>query len=457
MAAKTTLNRRNLERLGAERLAALVLELSDGDAAAKRRVRLELAGHHDPDEVGRAIRKRWQTVARDAGLLDTESQRALGRDLAAHRRAVHDFVAPHRPAEAFDLLLRLVELRPPVFARCHWSDHRLLEVFEEAGSDLAELVATARPAPAPLAERLARLVATDGWHGGLDVVDAVAPALDADGRGRLRDRLEAARAEAPARGSGHALVAALARLADLDGDVDAYVALFDAEARRAPPVAAEIARRLLAAGRVDDAAAALADVPAGGPRWPERDRVEADVMEARGDAPGAQARRWAGFAETLDPDHLRAYLRRLPDFDDVEAEKRAFAVARAFPSLRAALVFLLKWPARREAAALVTARAEELDGDRWELLSPAADALGEKHPLAATLLRRAMIEATLTRERTTRYGHAARHWRECAALAERIDDFGRFETDEAFRRRIEAAHRRKVGFWSRVAVDRGRL
>ncbi|WP_176559504.1 DUF6880 family protein, partial [Rubellimicrobium roseum] len=44
MAAKTTLNAKNLEALGAPRLAELLIELSTGDAAAKRRLRLELAG-----------------------------------------------------------------------------------------------------------------------------------------------------------------------------------------------------------------------------------------------------------------------------------------------------------------------------------------------------------------------------------------------------------------------------
>lgn len=44
MAAKSTLNAKNLEALGAERLSELLIELSTGNAAAKRRLRLELAG-----------------------------------------------------------------------------------------------------------------------------------------------------------------------------------------------------------------------------------------------------------------------------------------------------------------------------------------------------------------------------------------------------------------------------
>lgn len=44
MASKKTLNAKNLEALGAQRLAELLIEISTGDAAAKRRLRLELAG-----------------------------------------------------------------------------------------------------------------------------------------------------------------------------------------------------------------------------------------------------------------------------------------------------------------------------------------------------------------------------------------------------------------------------
>ena len=43
MPSETTLTVNNLVALGAERLAELLLEVTTGDAVAKRRVRLELA------------------------------------------------------------------------------------------------------------------------------------------------------------------------------------------------------------------------------------------------------------------------------------------------------------------------------------------------------------------------------------------------------------------------------
>jgi hypothetical protein len=61
--ARTTLNAKNLAALGPERLADLLLEISAGNAAAKRRLRLELAGAQSPAELAKEVRKRLATVA----------------------------------------------------------------------------------------------------------------------------------------------------------------------------------------------------------------------------------------------------------------------------------------------------------------------------------------------------------------------------------------------------------
>src|SRR5436853_7881352 len=46
---------------------------------------------------------------------------------------------------------------------------------------------------------------------------------------------------------------ALTAIADMQGDVDAFIAQYEQETRKVPKIAAEIARRLLAASRVDEA------------------------------------------------------------------------------------------------------------------------------------------------------------------------------------------------------------
>jgi hypothetical protein len=147
---------------------------------------------------------------------------------------------------------------------------------------------------------------------------------------------------------------------------------------------------------------------------------------------------------------LRAYLKRLPDFEDLEAEERAMSYALKSSNVHQALAFLVSWPALDKAAALVTQRSSELNGDHYEILSPAADSLAAKYPLAATLLLRAMIDFSLKAGRATRYRHAARHLAECASLALAVGDFGTVEPHEGYNNRLKQEHGRKTSFWALV-------
>jgi hypothetical protein len=178
--------------------------------------------------------------------------------------------------------------------------------------------------------------------------------------------------------------------------------------------------------------------------------VYIEALDATGQGEEAQRLRWSAFEDRLSSIQLRAYLKRLPDFEDVEAEERAMKHALGFGSFAAALDFLRGWPDQVRAARLVLTRASEIDGNMYYLLDPAAQLIEHKHPLAATLLRRAMIEDTLDGAKSTRYKHAARHLLECSSFARGIQDVGAFETHEMFVGRLRAKHGRKTGFWAQV-------
>lgn len=180
----------------------------------------------------------------------------------------------------------------------------------------------------------------------------------------------------------------------------------------------------------------------------EWEQVRIDVLEARGRLDEAKAFRWTCFERSLSAVHLRAYLKRLPGFDDVEAEERALSHALVFPSVHQALMFLVSWPALDRAAQLVLTRWEELDGNHYEILGPGADALEARHPLAATVLRRSMIDFSLDKARATRYRHAARHLLQCESLTREIADYGPFEAHDAYLERLRTKHGRKTSFWS---------
>jgi hypothetical protein len=471
-ASRKTVGLDNLAALGAERLAAILVELADGDAEVKRRLRLELAAQQGGDSIAAEIGKRITVLRSARSFVDWQKRREFVRDLDLQRAMIADRVAPTRPDLALDLMWRFLDLAEPVLNRVDDSTGSVGDVFRLACDDLGAVAIKARPDPVALADRvLAALLADEyGIYDGL--VPVVLPALGEPGAAHLKSRLSQVLADRKTGGrDGRADAArrALQDVADGQGDVDAYVALVPAAERARPHAGAEIGRRLLASGRAAEAIAALeasrpkqraararddedlhlAEYGYGDSSAWEEAYVEA--LDATGQPEQAQRLRWAAFEERLSSTQLRAYLKRLPDFEDVEAEERAMQHALGFRSFSAALHFFHDWPDQAHAAQLVLTRAPEIDGNLYFLLDPAAQLIEGKHPLAATLLRRAMIEDTLEGAKSTRYKHAARHLLECASLAPGIQDFGAFGTHDAFVARLRARHSRKTGFWTQVA------
>ena len=137
---------------------------------------------------------------------------------------------------------------------------------------------------------------------------------------------------------------------------------------------------------------------------------------------------------------------------NVEAEDAALARVERHADVHAALAFLVNWPAMDRAARVVDTRMKEINGDHYELLDPAATALEGKHPLAAVLLRRRLIDFTLQKARSTRYRHAARHVREIESQQSDIVDYGQHESHGAYMARLKREHPRKQAFWSLFAA-----
>ncbi len=478
MAGRKSLTAKSLEVLGAERLAALLMEISEGDAVIKRRLRLELAGQESPREVAHAIRKRLAAIGRSRGFVDWQNRRALVDDLEMQHRAIVDPLAKADPAEALDLCWRFLALANGIFERCDDSSGTVIGVFHNAVASLGRIAEAARPDPRDLADRAFEALLQNGYGQYDALIPVLTPALAADGLDHLKTRMlgvqrepvrkvpdaerrtigwsssgpiYADEMENSARRSAARL--ALTQIADAQGDADAFIAQYDEATRKVPKIAAEIATRLLAGGRADDAWCVLEAAEHRRVGWPEFAWEDARiaVMDTLGKGDDAQAARWSCFERALSASHLRAYLKLLPDFEDVEAEQRALDHAARHPGVLDALAFLISWPALDRAAALVVERGQELNGDHYEILSPAANALAGRYPLAATLVLRSMIDFTLGHARASRYRHAARHLADCAGLAVAIPDFGVTEPHDAYVARLRAAHPRKTAFWDLVS------
>ncbi len=110
MAGRASLNAKNLVALGPARLADLLLLHTEGNAAARRALRLALAEQRGPLEMAQEVRRRLAAVEPSSSWLDQKRRDALLADLDRQRQAIAGPIAAHDHDLAVELLWRFLDL-----------------------------------------------------------------------------------------------------------------------------------------------------------------------------------------------------------------------------------------------------------------------------------------------------------------------------------------------------------
>jgi hypothetical protein len=382
----------NLAGLGVERLAEILVEVAETRTDLKRRLRMELAAGLGASHLVPEIDKRLRSLETSRGQVAWRQKPAFLRDLDAVRGLIADRLAREAPEAAVERLWRLLETFGQTSARLREHEAAFEAIYERVAADLGRLLAAHDPRLSAAALVDAAVKAPQPWSAWIPAVMAATPAQTA------RIALTLAQAQVQA-APGWILV--IRHLADAAGDIEAYRATYSKTALETPPIAVAVARRWLAAERVEAAGQALR---LAAPRLKGlRGRLAApdfgwesawiDYLEAAGDEAGAQAVRWASFQRTLDVGRAKAFVGHLDGFDDVEAEGQVLAFAAAHDNFQTGLAVLMAWPALPEASAMILDRGDEtmLEPDLAEAW---AAKLRKRFPAAAhRLLRRAAATA----------------------------------------------------------------
>lgn len=474
--SKKTLNQINLEALGAAQLAALLMEVSTGNADIKRRLRLELSHQLGATELAHDVRKRLTSLRKSKSFVGWRKRKALVKDLETQVAMITQKIAPDDPSAAFELLWAFLDMAPAIHSRTDDSKGDVSAVFHAAMENLGDIAQRADTAPTALADLVFGALVDNGYTQWDGIIAVMAPALGDAGLSHLEakikaygkdpatdvaDEHEAIQFLRQLRGGNTAASGRKSRLtrqwlrqiAMVTGDAQAYVTQFTAHDLRRKKIAAQVATVLLGDDQAQAALEALlaADDDTetlGQDAW---DAAYIAALAALNRMDEAQAHRLACFHATLHPQHLRDYLKVLPDFEDVEAEDLAKAHALSFQRFPTALNFFFHWPDLLGASKLIQTRTSEINGDHYALLSPIADALRDRYPLAAVLVWRKMIDYALGQGRSSRYTHAAEHLADCAALDVEISDYAGFATHEIYVNTLKTLHERKASFWEKVS------
>ena len=448
-----------LAALGAEALAQVLIAHADSDPVLRKKLVMLLASTEGPGKLAAEIDKRIKTIGRSRSFVDWEKRKLLVQELDHLRATIATRLAAQDRERAIELLWDFLGIADTVLTRMGDGIGAVEEIFGAAMEDLGRFSAALPPRnPETLARRVLAYCERDGFGSTDALIRHMGEALGVAGRTEIRRATEAAlkavpRSAQPRDWQGDAkrrhFAFRLALLADLENDADAFIAAIHGGGMEGTH-GLDVAERLIAANRPVEALTWL-DKPRQRFEGDDSDGADTDLrvaaLEAMGCKDDAQSVRWRHFERSLSAEHLRAYLKRLPDFEDFEAEQKALEVAAGHKQTERALAFLIEWRARDRADRLVRERLAALDGRFYEVLRPAAEVLEEKFPDAASLLYRRLVESVLDRGSSKQYPYAARDFQSCTRLSPRLPTPGSIETHAAFVARLQKAHGRKYGFW----------
>ena len=472
MARKPTLSIDKMKDLGTDKLAQLVLAEAERNAGFRRHVKATLAGKSGPEAIARLIDRRLSGLDRAKSFIECDKACAFRDDLRSLTDTITSELAPAAPALAIDRLLRFIATHERVFERVDDSSGRVQDVYYQAIEAVGDLVQTlSRPEADLLLDKIMASLG-ESTHGYLaELTATVAPHLPQDilsrWDGDLKEAIADRQAEEKSRttdGWFYSMTSQWAEMrqtiASARGDIDLLITL---EAKKRPHMQDTLgmAAQLLEAGRATEALewvrksgrSTFGEADEG--MSPKRVSLEARILEALDDKPAAQALLWRCFESVLSADILREYLKHLPDFEDIEAEERAHVLALEKAEPEAALQFFVDWPRLDLAAELIVTHPHRWDGGDWHTLPKVAALLEHDHPLAATILYRALLDDILACARSKAYSHGANYLGKLTLLAEDADpaQAGQIVNHATYLARLKISHPRKSGFWSRVGKD----
>ncbi len=463
MAAKTSaqISIETLTSLGAIRLAEILHEHTHDDPRLLEKLESALA-EAAPVRAKRSrtmlgsIERRLAMLAEMDGYHDWRAAASVGADIDTIRQDIMESVLPEDPESAAGRLEQLVDLEHFLFETADDSDGEISGALRAVVDDWGRAWSSVANRDAETVAELVFDAFTENDYGVLDeVIPAFEEALGVAGLAALEVRFRAALEKYPKLTDGEdrdrewnqrMLFRGLEEIADLRGDVDAFIATHKAAGTHLV-YAVAIAERLHRAGRSDEALHWL--------ERPDRQRrggenstdLHIGVLEALGRRDDALAMRWQAFERTLAFAHYGDYREKTPEPDRDIVRQRAIDLALSHEHVHHALEFLIAVEALAEAEDLVLRRTTEFHGRDYWTLRPAAQALAPNHPTAAILLYRLLAEAVLNAGKSQYYRYGIGDLREAMLLSEGVDNWKSLEDHETFMKRLQAEHGRKRSFW----------
>lgn len=437
----------NIESLTHNQLVEVIAGIYDlGNKELRDAIEQSISAY-DPKALSKNLSKQISAIKRSKKFIDYKQSYELSRKLDGINQGISQLLSLS-PELALTVCKQLIALDNAIFERVDDSGGSVSGSFMETFSLLGKSFVELQPPPKEVAEYLLETFLEDDYGVRGYILDQCKPALKGSVGIELKKLLDSADVE------GYMKDSALKTLADAQGDVDGFIKVLQQENKTVPDRdLIEVAQRLNNAFRSEESIKWLNRIPESSHHKRDKFRLLVDAYRLEGDEAKCRSLIWDEFQRMLQYDDYINWLKYVDEDQRKEGRMKAEQVALQYPSPIAALIFLDAIGSYDKAEKMVLELVQRggLTCVNQSAIRKLSTSLASHSKyLAATLLRRELVEDVLTRAVSKYYKYGISDLKKAKDFSEHVQDWESLPNHEEFVKSIHQQHQRKHSFWSQV-------
>ena len=442
------ITREQLLTVDVEKLADILLTLYANNKDMHKQMDLLFAALHEDDtQLVATIKKELSSLKRSKSYVDYYESGGLAGRIDELRLSIVRDLQKKSPEKAMDMMIKLLDESKHTLERSDDSNGEIQSVFIQATQDCGSIAKFVSRPIEDFVDIVFVLFMNNEYVVSQEIILAFKDALQEQGLLLLQKRFESSLHNH----EYYRLRNGLQQIADCLQDVDAYIRACLSTGPLRTHDCIEIARRFVQHNRPQEALnyteIAMNDLDLSHSWYDDVLAIKIDALELKGDFKIAQEELIAWFMRKLDGKIYDQILQHMKSELYEDFIKAALQQAFTCNSIFTAINFLMHMKNLQELSNFIFIRLDDIKGDGYYTLRPAADALRNDYPLAAILLYRKMMQSILEQAKSKYYDYAAKDLIDCALLSSHIVDWQSYDNHEIYFQHIEEKHKRKPRFW----------
>ncbi len=392
------------------------------------------------------IKKQLSSLKRSRRFISYREAKAFAHHLDNLRIDIKTEMFKSSPKEAFDCMLKFLDLHTTVLNRVDDSNGYIGTIFKESCSDLGK-IAEQTLTPKKAVNIVYKLFMQNDYGIYDYIIANFKSALKEAGLTLLHDRFLKNINDK----NQSITKSGLKDIADCQEKIEAYIkacSLFD-EPKTYECL--EIAERLINQSKSEDALFWIkkAEMPDNDFHQERISTLKIKALELKGDCKNIFNERIAFFSRELRSDVYEDLLNNINPKEKEDFINYATKTAFDHHDINLSISFLFEAEMFQALAEFIFQKIDKIDGEQYYLLRPVANNLAVLEPLPATLLYRKMIDAVLKKSIAKYYTYAVKDILMCKTLSLKINDWKEHKNHNQFFEELKEKHKLKTSLWEK--------